>query len=157
MSTVETIGLILLILGLILVFIEMILPGFGVPGISGVICLVVGVGMMTKTLEQTLTLAIIVVVAIAVMMTIVVLFFHRGRDRSPIKLQEKMEAPEGFLNESDIRFLIGKDGVASTDLRPAGKCDIDGITFDVRSEGQYINKGSKIKIVRVEGNTLIVK
>ncbi len=157
MNTFETIGLILLILGLILVFIEMLLPGFGAPGISGAICLVVGIGMMTKTLEQTLTLAIIVVVAIAVMMTIVVLFFHRGRDRSPIKLQEKMEAPEGFLNESDIKYLVGKEGVALTDLRPAGKCDIDGITFDVRSEGQYINKGSVIKIVRVEGNTLIVK
>lgn len=157
MSTLETIGLILMILGFILVFVEMLLPGFGAPGITGGIGLVIGVILYAKNLEQGLTLAIIVVVVIAIMMTIVVLFFHKGRDKSPIKLQEKMEAPEEFLNESDIRYLIGKKGVALTDLRPAGKCEIDGITFDVRSEGNYIKKDSQIQIIKAEGNTLIVK
>lgn len=157
MSTLETVGLILIIIGLILVLVEMLLPGFGAPGISGGISLIIGVILFAKTLEQGLTLAIIVVVVIAVMMTIVVLFFHKGRDKSPIKLQEKMEAPEEFLNASDIQYLIGKKGVAVTDLRPAGKCDVDGITFDVRSEGNYITKDSKIQIIKIEGNILIVK
>lgn len=157
MTTLEVVGLILIILGLILIFIEMLLPGFGAPGILGSICSLVGVVLFARTVEQGLTIAIIIVVIIAIMMTVLVLFFHKGKDKSPIKLQEKLEAPEEFLNSSDVEYLIGKTGVAVTDLRPAGKCDVDGVTFDVRSEGSYITKNSQVKIVKVQGNTLIVK
>lgn len=157
MTTLEAIGLLLIILGLILIFIEMLLPGFGAPGITGSICSIVGVVLFAKNVEQGLTLAIIIVVIIAIMMTIVVLFFHKGKDKSPIKLQEKLETPEEFLSTVDVEYLVGKTGVTVTDLRPAGKCDVDGITFDVRSEGSYITKNSQVRIIKVQGNTLIVK
>lgn len=157
MATLEVVGLMLIILGLILIFIEMLLPGFGAPGILGSICSIVGVVLFAKSVEQGLTIAIIIVVIIALMMTMVVLFFYKGKDKSPIKLQEKLETPEEFLNSSDVEYLVGKKGVAITDLRPAGKCDVDGVTFDVRSEGSFITKNSQVQIVRVQGNTLIVK
>ncbi len=157
MSTLVTIGIILLVLGLILVFIEMLLPGFGAPGISGGICLIIGIMLAAKSVEAGLTLAIIIVVVIAVMMTSVVLFFHAGRDKSPIKLQEKVEPVDNYLSASDMSYLIGQIGIVSTDLRPAGKCEINGVTFDVRSEGNYIVKNSKVKIIKIQGNTLIVK
>ena len=56
-----------------------------------------------------------------------------------------------------MSYLIGQIGIVSTDLRPAGKCEINGVTFDVRSEGNYIVKNSKVKIIKIQGNTLIVK
>ena len=157
MSTLVTIGIMLLVLGLILVFIEMLLPGFGAPGISGGICLIIGIMLAAKSVEAGLTLAIIIVVVIAVMMTSVVLFFHAGRDKSPIKFQEKEEPVDNYLSASDMSYLIGQIGIVSTDLRPAGKCEINGVTFDVRSEGNYIVKNSKVKIIKIQGNTLIVK
>ena len=157
MSTLVTVGIILLVLGLILVFIEMLLPGFGAPGISGGICLIIGIMLAAKSVEAGLTLAIIIVVVIAVMMTSVVLFFHAGRDKSSIKLQEKVEPVDNYLSASDMSYLIGQIGIVSTDLRPAGKCEINGVTFDVRSEGNYIVKNSKVKIIKIQGNTLIVK
>lgn len=157
MGTLATAGILLVIAGLILVFIEMLLPGFGAPGISGGICLVIGIVLAAKTVEQGLTLAIVVIVVIAVMMTCVVLFFHKGKDKSPIKLQEKMAPVEDFLSTSDLSYLIGENGLTATDLRPAGKCEINGVTFDVRSEGSYIKKGSPVEIVKIQGNTLIVK
>lgn len=157
MTTLEVVGLMLIILGLILIFIEMLLPGFGAPGIIGSISSVVGIILFAKDVEQGLTLTIIIVVIIAVMMTIVVLFFHKGKDKSPIKLQEKLESHEEFLSTSDVEYLVGKTGVAITDLRPAGKCDVDGVTFDVRSDGSFITKNSQVKIIKVQGNTLIVK
>ena len=42
MNTVMIIGIILLIAGFVLVGIELVVPGFGAPGISGIICLVAG-------------------------------------------------------------------------------------------------------------------
>ena len=77
--------------------------------------------------------------------------------KPPIVLQEELKADKGYLSSSDLDYLVGKEGIASTDLRPAGKCDIDGVEFDVRSEGHYIAKGSKVQIIRVQGNTLIIK
>ena len=52
MSTLVTVGIILLVLGLILVFIEMLLPGFGAPGISGGICLIIGTMLAAKSVDD---------------------------------------------------------------------------------------------------------
>jgi membrane-bound serine protease (ClpP class) len=45
---------------------------------------------------------------------------------------------------------IGDEGVAVTDLRPAGTAQIDGKLIDVYSEGGYVLKGTKIKVVSAE-------
>lgn len=156
MNTVTIIGLVLLVIGLILIGAEMVIPGFGLPGISGGICLVLGIFMASDSLEQGLTLTVILAVIIAVMLTCVVVFFHSKKIQPPIMLQEEMKAENPFLNAEDLVYLIGKEGTASTDLRPEGKCDIDGVSFEVRSEGEYIKKGSGVRIIRIQGSTLIV-
>lgn len=45
---------------------------------------------------------------------------------------------------------IGETGVAITDLRPAGIAQINGKHTDVYSEGDYISKGTKIKVISAE-------
>jgi len=151
------IGIVLLVIGLILIGVEMIIPGFGLPGISGGICLVLGIFLASESVEQGLTLTVILVVIIAVMLTCVIVFFHFKKIKPPIMLNEEMKAENAFLNSYDLEYLIGKDGVASTDLRPEGKCDIDGVSFEVRSDGEFIKKGSKIKIIRIQGSALMVR
>lgn len=157
METITIIGLVFLVIGLILIGAEMVIPGFGLPGISGGICLVLGIFMASDSLEEGLTLTVILVVIIAVMLTCVIVFFHSKKIKPPIMLNEELRAENGFLNSNDLEYLIGKDGIASTDLRPEGKCDIDGVSFEVRSEGEYIKKGSSIKITRIQGSTLMVR
>jgi membrane-bound serine protease (ClpP class) len=46
---------------------------------------------------------------------------------------------------------------AVTDLRPVGKIDIDGVRFDARSEGAWITSGTNVRILRSEGNEIIVE
>ncbi len=46
---------------------------------------------------------------------------------------------------------------AVTDLRPVGKIEIDGVRFDARSEGAWISSGANVRILRVEGNEIIVE
>jgi membrane-bound ClpP family serine protease len=53
--------------------------------------------------------------------------------------------------------LLKKRGIAITDLRPSGSVDIDGVKFDVISDGEYISAGSKIEIFKVSGVKLLVK
>lgn len=45
---------------------------------------------------------------------------------------------------------IGATGIAITDLRPAGTAKINDKNIDVYSEGEYIGKGTKIKVISAE-------
>lgn len=157
MDGLVVIGILLLIAGFVLVGTEMVLPGFGAPGITGGICLVAGIFFTADSVEAGLTITLIVVVILALMFTVILTLFHMKKIKPPIVLQEELKAEKGYLSTSDLEYLVGKEGVAATDLRPAGKCDIDGIIFDVRSEGKYVAKGQKVRIIRIQGNTLIIK
>ena len=52
---------------------------------------------------------------------------------------------------------IGQTGIAETDLRPVGKICINSKHFDACSEGDYIPKGSSVKIIKTEAQQLIVE
>lgn len=148
-------GILLLIAGFLLVGIEMVIPGFGVPGISGIACLIGGILLTARTIEQGLTITMVVVVVLAIMLIIILLTLKRVKP--PFVLEEDLHNQEGYLNSSDLEYLVGKEGIAATDLKPAGKCSIEGVEFDVRAEGKYIKKGTKIKIDRIHENTIMIK
>ena len=154
MDVLLSVGILLFIAGFILVGIEMVVPGFGVPGISGITCLIAGILLTAKDVEQGLTITVIVVVILAVMLTVVMIVLKRVR--SPIVLEEKLQQEQGFLNASDLEYLVGKEGITTTDLKPSGKCRIDGIEFDVRSEGNFLKKGTKVKISRIHEKSIMV-
>ena len=49
METIVVFGIILLIAGFVLIGIELVVPGFGLPGISGIVCLVAGIFLVTDS------------------------------------------------------------------------------------------------------------
>lgn len=157
MELIEIIGIIFLIAGFVFVGIEMVLPGFGAPGISGIICLILGIFCSADSLEEGITIAVIVIVVLAILLTILLGLMHYRKLKSPLILDEEVTTDKGYLESSDLDYLLKKEGTALTDLRPAGKGDFDGITFDVFSEGPYIERGSRIVIAKVNRNQLFVK
>ena len=154
LEAMEIIGILLLIAGFVLVGIEMAIPGFGAPGLSGIVCLIVGIICSADSFEQGLTITIIVVVILAVMLTIIMLMLKKVT--SPIVLEESLKTEKEHLSSQDLDYLVGREGVASTDLRPSGKCKIDGVEFDVLTEGSYIVKGTSVVIRNIRRNTIIV-
>lgn len=156
MSVLEIIGIILLIAGFVLVGIEMGIPGFGVPGISGIICLAAGVLMTAKSLETGIIMVVVIIVLLTIMMVVIMTLLSSKKAKAPIVLKNDVKGEQEFLNASDMEYLIGKTGVAATDLRPGGKGSFDGIYFDVLTEGMYVKKGQGIKITRIKDNKIIV-
>jgi membrane-bound serine protease (ClpP class) len=68
------------------------------------------------------------------------------------------EALEEDLSERvNLTDLIGKEGAAATMLRPAGEVDFNGIRFEASSEGSYIEKDDRVRVVEVKNNKLIVR
>ena len=61
------------------------------------------------------------------------------------------------LPESARSVHTGMTGIAKTMLRPSGKADFDGHLFDVVSEGDFIEAGTTVRVVLIEGVRVVVE
>lgn len=76
---------------------------------------------------------------------------------SPATLKSTLSSKEGVTSQDpNLALLVSKTGEALSDLRPSGPARIDNQRVDVVSRGEYINKGSKIIVVNVTGNQVVV-
>lgn len=147
----------LLLAGFILLSVEVAISGFGVPGISGILCLVAGIMLAADSFLEGLIITLVVLALLGVICVAVLKLIASGRLKMPIILQDEQTREEGYLSANDLNYLLGKEGIAATDLRPSGVGEFEGISFDVISSGAYINKGTALVIAKVEGAKLIVK
>lgn len=157
MDILSMIAVVLFIAGFIFLGIEMIVPGFSVPGVSGIVCFIIGVFLAADSVEEGIIITIIVLALLGIMFVILLSLLSKGKLKSPIILKDEQKTEEGYISSNDLNYLLGKEGIAATDLRPTGMGDFDGITLDVISEGTYINKGTALIIEKVQGSKLIVK
>ncbi|ADL53062.1 NfeD family protein [Clostridium cellulovorans] len=154
---ITVLTIILLLVGFGLVFLEMHIPGFGVPGILGTICLVLAVVLTAQNFGQALVMSLAILAVLGAMLGVVLTFFTKGKLFKPLILSDEQKKEHGYISSSDLDYLLGKTGIAITDLRPAGSVDIGGVKFDVISNGEYISKGTKVEIFKVNGVKLLVK
>lgn len=148
--------LILLIIGFALVVVEMYIPGFGFPGITGTICLIAGVALYAKTdIVAWLVMTVIIVSLLCVALSISIRSAARGRlAKSKLVLNEVSTSGVG---ENDLSYYVGKTGCAVTVLRPAGLGEFDGVKLNILSDGEYIPEGAQVTVTRVEGNRIFVR
>ena len=148
---------ILLLVGVGLLVVEMYIPGFGVPGILGIGTLLVGFVLLAPTLQQGVLLAVILAAVLCVALVICLLTASKGRlEKSRIALKDVALSPDAARN-NDLNRYVGTTGVAHTELRPAGIGEFDGQKLNVVSDGEFIGKGTGIRVRKVEGNRIVVE
>lgn len=148
---------ILLFAGLALLIAEMFFPGFGAAGITGIILLIIGILITAKSFLEALIMAAVLLVIIVVA---IIILFHsafRGRLKKFLVLPDSLKKDEGYTSVISYEHYIGREGIALTVLRPSGTAEFDGEILDVVTEGQYIPKNSKVKIVDVSGRRIVVR
>ncbi|HWQ58851.1 MAG TPA: NfeD family protein [Clostridia bacterium] len=151
-------ALICLILGLLLLVYEMFVPGMGVPGILGFILLIAAVVLRADSFASgAITLAIILVLLGGAGFFIFRSLKKGVLSRSPLILKESIEEKSTPLSNDDMQSLVGLEGVALTALRPSGNAMIGEKRLDVVTEGEFVAKGAKIVVIRVEGLRVLVK
>ena len=153
-------------LGLILVAMEIFfIPGFGIAGIFGILALMGGLGLSLIGSGATWdsTLSALGQVSLSILVAILVaLFLLRYFQRLPfgkrLLLKTSLLSKEGYASspEEDQRWL-GKRGTAATDLHPSGIAHLNGDRVDVVSDGDFINVGQAVEVVRVDGNRIVVR
>lgn len=151
--------LILCLLGLALLVIELMLPGFGVSGIMGVLCLVAVIVIEFLTASAT-TAYIVAAVLVAILILMIVLFMRSMKGgmlfRSPIVLKDKIEAEAVKPSSGSLEGLIGKTGKAITPLRPSGIVMIDGTRYSVESQATFVDRDAEVTVVKVDGTKITV-
>ena len=157
MEAIQILGIVVLLIGIILIGVEFYMPGFGLPGISGTICTGVGIFLTGKNASQRIIVGVIAIVVIAVMLVISIIVFNSKKVKSPIKLDTEVQGKDLFIDGKDMEYLIGKKGVAATDLKPSGKGEFDGVKLDILSAGEFIEKGASLEITEIKNNRIFVK
>jgi len=149
--------LILFMGGILLILIELYVPGFGFFGISGISCILASIfltlgGNMAAVTMLCISLAVAIVVFILILK-----FLPSSRLWAKMVLKESEDSGAGFSSSDDYSSYLGREGVVVSQLRPAGIMEIEGIQIDVVSEGKYIELGAKVKVVSVNGNRIVVR
>jgi membrane-bound ClpP family serine protease len=148
------------VIGTVLLVIEVFMPGFGIAGISGLI--LEGVSIMLMFIKHgpfaAVGLTILVLALVGVFISITLRSATNGRlSNSPFVLQKSETVAEGYTATKDMDVFIGKEGIATTTLRPVGMAEIDGVKLNVDSDGEFITKGTPIRVTRIDGLRVIVR
>jgi len=166
-------AILLFALGLILLGIELfILPGFGVCGISGLILVLAGLGIAavdkwpetsSEWMEVGKSIGLVGLSVGAAVMS--AMFLARFLPTVPIAnrlfLTPEVDSAEGgqvaaFVSP-ELASMLGAIGVAATPLRPAGKVQFGDQFLDVVTESAYVNPGTRVQVIEIEGNRVVVK
>lgn len=173
LGQVGSVEIILFVVGLVLLVFEIfVIPGFGIAGISGVVAIVASlvlslqefvipeyswqwdmVGRNVLVVFGSLALAM---VALAVIATVLPgrSFFSR------LALMTTQEASAGYsVQPEQIGVtMTGRKGTVRSDLRPTGSVVMDdGEVVTAESEGDYVQRGTPVAVVRVDGNRVVVR
>ena len=148
-----------MLVGVILLLVEVFMPGFGIPGISG--CALLGAGIIMTWIQfgakVGLGVTVIVLALLAILISIAMRSVAKGKlGKSEFVLNGDMSNERSDASE-DMQSLIGEVGEVSTVLRPVGMAEFECGRLNVMTEGEYIERGAKVMITRVDGTNVFVK
>ena len=159
--------LVIFFLGIILLLLEIfVIPGFGVAGISGIALILVGIFLSlvkhplstpnTQLVQAFYTLSFSIIITF-VMLIFSWKFLPQTGLWKRIILSFAETKKEGFQAAASQKSYLGKTGRSLTSLRPIGRATIEEKNLDVITEGEFIDKDKAIKVIKIEGNKIIVK
>jgi membrane-bound serine protease (ClpP class) len=164
--------ILIFVVGLLLLLIELfVIPGFGIAGISGILCILLGLTFAlidNSTFEFSLRgmdnvggplllVSLSITVAILLCLWLTARIGKKNSFLNKLALTSTQVLSEGFIGvPPEIRTMSGKTGVADTMLRPSGKVRIDGKLYDAMSEFGFIEKGEPVKVTRSESGQIYV-
>lgn len=165
-------------LGVICIIVELfVVPGSGIFGLSGILFVLLALIMATQDfilpdtkiqwqqfqMNTLIILGSVTVVGALFVAQLLLLDSLPGMKRfqlSAPELSSPTLASSELLNQTAIEAYlpqIGDQGVAESVLRPSGKVLFGPHLTDVVTEGDYLDPGTPVEVIRREGNRIVVR
>lgn len=163
-------------LGVGLLLLEvLVIPGFGIAGIMGMVLMLVSMVMAMMELNVPLEVSFelgyfqeavwsatvrlaVTIVLLTIGAAVLAKYFPGSSIGERIILRMATRASNGYVSvEASYDHLLGQSGVAVTVLRPQGTAEFTGRRVDVASDGDFIEKGEAVEVVKVDGTRVVVK
>lgn len=138
------------IVGVTLLLIETLLPGFIVLGVIGMILIIISWFKTIFALKYGMGL-IIILIEIILVSFILKYLIKKSKNKIALINTKKEEDLE------DISIYIGKEGLTKTTLRPVGKVLFNDIQIEAISNDEYIDKNIKVKCIKTYENKIYVE
>lgn len=164
--------ILLFVAGIALLAVEIfVIPGFGVAGVSGILLVVTGLALsMVGNIgfdftfvppTQLFTSFMVVITASLLVLFGSILLLPRLFASGPLSklvLQAEQTIVPGYISSTtNFSQLVGKTGVAYTDLRATGKVEVEGHLYDAYSIEGYIERNTLIDVIGYENTQLTVR
>ena len=158
--------LIFMISGIALLILEvLVIPGFGIVGLAGFFLIVYSLYLLLipdipvggEILDQAMD-----GFTIGIIGALIGLYFF-GKLMLKTKFWQNLTSPnsqkkeDGYTNSFGWESLVGETGVSDTDLHPSGWIKTSKERLFALSEGKFIEKGSNVEILSVNGNRILVR
>lgn len=152
-------AIILFLVGFSLLLAEIFLiPGFGLTGISGIIAILTSIFLTFGNIIQAVYSILIALGFTIVGFFLLIRYIPATRTWRKFILFTKQEKELGYtVGIKNSKRLIGKEGIAITPLRPSGMVEVNGEKLNAITRGEYVDSNTKIKIISVEGNNIVVE
>ena len=146
----------LMVLGIVLLVIEMMQPGIGVPGALGIVLIVIAIILQANTVLEAVIMLAVLGVIVGILFLIFARSIYKGKlSKSSVMLDDTGKPVD--MNKKYDNLQVGDRGITVTLLRPVGTAVIHGKKLEVVSEGEFIEKGREIEVVSIEGIRVVVR
>ena len=155
-------GVLLITLGFALLLVELFVPSGGILSVLAAVSLVAGIVFMFNVSQ---TAGMVSAICALILLPVVIAFgFKIAPDTPFIKWLTLHDQQRRLVTTGDSApsaeqapSLVGATGKAVTDLRPIGKCLLNGKREECLAIGGIIKAGTPIKVVSVDGMHIKVR
>jgi membrane-bound ClpP family serine protease len=151
----EWLSIILLILvGLIFIVVELIfIPGTTLIGVLGFIMTLMGIVISFQSFGSLIGF---IVLASSFGVCVLAIMYGFNND-SWQKFALKTAIDNKVNDEIPLDILVGAEGKSVSALKPFGKAEIAHRIYEVKTNGNYLDAGKKIRVIKVEDQRIIVE
>lgn len=147
----------LCIVGLALIFAEVIFPSFGIIGILAAVSFLSAIFV---GFQESLGFGVGVTIFEAIAAPIAIYFAFKLLPKTPFGKVLILSGPptdgSGAAGDGGLAAFVGKGGVTLSPLRPAGFARIENQKVDVVTRGEMLPADCKIVVLDVTGNRVVV-
>lgn len=143
-------------IGVLVIFAEIFIPSFGLLALIALAVFSYSLYFVFTTISSTAGL--IFAGLDLILIPVCVVFGMKMLAKSPLALRQELSREQGVVSQAkEFGTYLHMQGIAVTDLRPAGMAEINMKRLDVVTDGEYIEVNTPVVVTGVAGNRIIVQ